>query len=152
MQRKTLLIVMVAAGSAMCWWPKIIPPNRDLPGWKTPLILIALVTGLGTALSDEGSGWLMISSILGGVAGIFCGFKLWRPTDGIDASFVPFAIGLAALASIPVSIIAVVAGVALRDSKIATKHRRLIWGAFLVCFAFAPTVVALTPPLINLRK
>jgi hypothetical protein len=45
MQKNTLLIVMVAAGSAMCWWPKIIPPNLDLPGWKTPLILIALVTG-----------------------------------------------------------------------------------------------------------
>jgi hypothetical protein len=55
MQRNTLLIVIVAAGSAMCWWPKITPPNLDLPGWKTPLILIALVTGLGTALSDEGA-------------------------------------------------------------------------------------------------
>jgi hypothetical protein len=152
MQRNTLLVVMVAAGSAMCWWPKIIPPNLDLPGWKTPLILIVLVTGLGTALSDEGSGWLMIASVLGGVAGIFCGFKLWWPTDGIEASFVPFSIGLAALTSIPVSVIAVVAGVALRESKIVTNNRRLIWCAFLICFAFAPTVVALTPLLVILRK
>jgi hypothetical protein len=126
MRRNTLLVVMVAAGSAMCWWPKIIPPNLDLPGWKTPLILIALVTGLGTALSDKGSGWLMIASILGGVAGIFCGFKLWWPTDGIDAALVPWGIGLAAFTSIPVSVIAVGAGAALRESKIATNNRRLI--------------------------
>ena len=141
MQRKTLLIVMVAAGSAMCWWPKIIPPNLGLPGWKTPLILIALVTSLGTALSDEGSRWPMVASVLGGVAGIFGGFKLWWPTDGIDASLVPFSIGLAAFTSIPVSIIAVVAGLALRESKIVTNNRRLMWCAFLICFAFAPTVV-----------
>ena len=83
MQRNTLLIVMVAAGSAMCWWPKIIPPNLDLPGWKTPLILIALVTGLGYRFVGRriGDGF-MIASILGGVAGIFCGFRLWWPTDG----------------------------------------------------------------------
>ena len=152
MQRNTLLIVMVAAGSAICWWPKIIPPNRDLPGWKTPLILIALITALGTALSSEGWRWLLIASLLGGVGGIFCGFWLWWPTDGIDASWVPFVIGLSTLTSIPVSIIAMFAGVALRDSRIATKHRRLLWGAFLVSFAFAPTVCALTPLLITLRK
>jgi hypothetical protein len=152
MQRNTLLIVMVAAGSAMCWWPKIIPPNRDLPGWKTPLILLALITGLGTALSSEGWRWLLIASLLGGIGGICCGFWLWWPTDGIDASWVPFVIGLSTLTSIPVSIIAMFAGVALRDSKIATKNRRLLWGAFLVSFAFAPTVCALTPLLITLRK
>jgi hypothetical protein len=146
MQRKTLLIVIVAAGSAMCWWPKIIPPNRDLPGWKTPLILIALITGLGTALSSEGWRWLLIASLLGGIGGICCGFWLWWPTDGIDASWVPFAIGLSTLTSIPVSITAVFAGVALRDSKVPTKNRRLLWGAFLVSFAFAPTVCAYAAP------
>jgi hypothetical protein len=143
---------MVAAGSAMCWWPKIIPPNLDLPGWKSPLILIALITALGTALSFEGARWLMIASVVGSVAGIFCGFRLWRPTDAIDASFVPFGIGLAVCTSIPVSIFAVAAGVALRESKIVTNNRRLIWCAFLACFAFAPTVVALTPlPVIRYR-
>ena len=105
MQKNTLLIVMVAAGSAMCWWPKIIPPNLDLPGWKTPLILIALVTGLATALSSEGWRRLLIASLLGGFSGICCGFWLWWPADGIDASFVPFAIGFATLTSIPVSMI-----------------------------------------------
>jgi hypothetical protein len=143
---------MVAAGSAMCWWPKITPPNLDLPGWKTPLILIALITGLATALSSEGWRRLLIASVLGGCGGIFLGCWLWWPADRIDASFVPFAVGLATLTSIPASMIAVFAGVALRDSKIATKHRRLIWGAFLVCFAFAPTVVTLTPLLITPRK
>jgi hypothetical protein len=43
-------------------------------------------------------------------------------------------------------------GVALRESKIAKKNRRLIWCAFLSSFAFAPTVVALTPLLVARRK
>lgn len=150
MQRNTLLILMVATGSAMCWWPHIIQPNLGLPVWTTPLILIALITGLATSLSNEGWRWLLLASLLGGFAGICCGFRLWWPTDRIEASYVPFFIGLATLASIPVSIIAVVAGVALRDSKVVTKKRRLIWCAFLVCFAFAPTVVALTPILIRI--
>jgi hypothetical protein len=49
MQRNTLLIVMVAAGSALCWWPVIIQPYLDLPVWKTPLIFLALITALATA-------------------------------------------------------------------------------------------------------
>jgi hypothetical protein len=55
------------------------------------------------------------------------------------------------LGTIPVSVIAVVAGVALRESKTAQKNRRLIWSAFLSSFAFAPTVVALTPLLARRR-
>lgn len=152
MQRKTLLILMVAAGSALCWWPVAIQPNLGLPFWKTPLILIALITGLATTLSDEGWRWLMIASVLGGFAGICCGYRFWWSIDSIDASYAPFVISLGTLASILVSVIAVVAGLELRDSKIATKNRRLIWGVFLVCVAFAPTVVALTPLLITLRK
>jgi hypothetical protein len=147
MQRNTLLIVMVAAGSALCWWPVIIQPNLDLPVWKTPLILLALITALATALSNEGAGWLMSASILGVFAGICCGFRLW-PSENKD----PFIIGLATLVSIPVSVIAVATGVALRESKIAQKNRRLIWCAFLSSFAFAPTVVTLTPLLLARRR
>jgi hypothetical protein len=151
MQRNTLLIVMVAAGSALCWWPVIIQPNLELPVWKTPLIFLALITALATALSKDGAGWLMSASILGVFAGICCGFKLWWPTDNNDASYVPFTMGLT-LVSIPVSVIAVAAGVALRESKIAQKNRRLIWCAFVSSFAFAPTVVALTPLLLTRRR
>jgi hypothetical protein len=141
MQRNTLLTVMVSAGSAICWWPKIIPPHFELPGWKTPLILIALITALGVALSDGGVRWLMVASVLGGVAGIFCGFRLWPQTDAVDASFVSFGIGLAVCTSIPASITAVAAGVALREAKIVKSNHRLLWCAFVVCFAFAPAVV-----------
>jgi hypothetical protein len=151
MQRNTLLIVMVAAGSALCWWPVIIQPNLDLPVWKIPLIFLALITALATALSNEGAGWLMSASILGVFAGICCGFRLWWPTDLNDASYA-FTVGLLTLVSIPVSVIAVAAGVALRESKIAQKNRRLIWCAFLSSFAFAPTVVALTPLLLTRRR
>jgi Kef-type K+ transport system membrane component KefB len=89
----------------------------------------------------------MCAAILGVFAGICCGFRLW-PSDNND----PFIIGLATLVSIPVSVIAVGAGVALRELKIAQKNRRLLWCAFLSSFAFAPTVVALTPLLLTRRR
>jgi hypothetical protein len=150
MQRNTLLIVMVAAGSALCWWPVIIQPNLDLPVWKTPLILLALVTSLATALSNEGAGWFMSASILGVFTGICFGFRLWWSTDNNDASYGGLTMGLT-LVSIPISVIAVAAGVALREST-AQKNRLLIWSAFLSSFAFAPTVVALTPLLLARRR
>jgi hypothetical protein len=145
--RLQVLWVAAAAGSALCWWPVIIQPNLDLPVWKTPLIFLALITAFATALSNEGAGWLMSASILGVFAGICCGFRLW-PRNNND----PFIIGLATLVSLPVSVIAVAAGVALRESKIAQKNRRLLWCAFLSSFAFAPTVVALTPLLLTRRR
>ena len=151
MQRNTLLIVMVAAGSALCWWPVIIQPNLDLPVWKTPLIFLALTTALATALSNEGAVWFMSASILGVFTGICCGFRLWWSADNNDASYGGLTMGLT-LVSIPVSVIAVAAGVALRESKTAQKNRRLIWSAFLSSFAFAPTVVALTPLLLARRR
>lgn len=151
MRMITPLIVMVAAGSALCWWPVIIQPNLDLPVWKTPLICLALIAALATALSDEGAGWLMSASILGVFAGICFGFRLWWTTDNNDAPYV-LTIGLATLVSIPVSVIAVAAGLALREAKIAQKNRRLIWCAFLGSFAFAPTVVVLTPLLLSRRR
>ena len=153
MQRNTLLIVMVAAGSAMCWWPKIIPPNRDLPGWKTPLILIALITGLGTGFLERriGDGFSSRRSwaeLVGyAVASGFGG----QPMESMRRGFHGL-LSYQTSASIPVSIIALFAGVALRDSKITTKNRRLLWGTFLVSFAFAPTVCAFTPLLTTLRK
>jgi hypothetical protein len=135
----------------MCWWPKIIPPNLDLAGWKFPLIPIALITALGTALASEG--WLsfLITSVLGGSSGIFLGFRLW-PADGIDAPFIPFAIGVATLTSIPVSMLAVFAGVVLRESSIARRNPRLIWSAFLVSSAISPILVMLTPLLVSHRQ
>jgi hypothetical protein len=151
MQRNTLLIVMVAVGSIFCWWPVIIQPNLNLPVWKTPRFSLALIVAFASALSSQRAGWLMSASILGVVAGIYCGFRLWWPIDLNDAPYV-LTVGLASLVSIPVSVIAAAAGVALRESKIARKNHRLIWCAFLSSFVFAPMVVALTPWLLARRR
>jgi hypothetical protein len=70
---------MIATGAALCWWPVIIQPNLDLPVWKTPLIFLALTTALATALSNEGSGWLMSAPILG-----ICWDLLWFQALGAN--------------------------------------------------------------------
>jgi hypothetical protein len=152
MNRDKLLVVLTATGSALCWWPVTMQPNPDRPLWSFPLIWVALGTVLSTALSDEG--WLefMLASDVGSVAGICSGFWIWRPTDGIDASFVPWVVASAILRVVPVALVALAAGLALRSLLVSIeKYRRPFWFAFICWVAFPPVVVALTPAFIVLR-
>ncbi len=55
--------------------------------------LIALITGLATAWSDEGGWrWLLPASVMGAFARICCGYRFWWQTDSIDQSYAPFVI------------------------------------------------------------
>jgi ethanolamine transporter EutH len=138
-------------GSIFCWWPVIMQPSLSLPVWKTPLVTLALIVAFATALPSKRTEWLIGASMLGAVAGVCCGLRLWRPIDLNDAPYV-LTVGLASLVSIPVSVIAAVVGVTLRESKFARKNRRLTWCLFLSSFVLAPTVVALTPWLMARRR
>jgi len=72
MNRGTLLIVLTAAGSALCWWPAAIEPSVDFPRWIL-LVLVALITGLATILSNDR--WLRfaVASTVGVLAGLWTG-------------------------------------------------------------------------------
>jgi hypothetical protein len=108
-----------------------------------------LITALATVLSKQGAGWMMSASILGVSLGVCCGLRLWWPT-GNDFPYVLTA-GLPILISTAATVIAVGMGAALRDTKVALKNRSLIWCAFLISFAFAPTVIAVSPLLTRRR-
>jgi hypothetical protein len=152
MSRDTLLVVLTATGSALCWWPVIMQPNLDLPFRSFPLAWVALGTVLSTSLSDEG--WLefLVASYVGSFVGICSGFWIWWPTDSIDASFVPWVVASAVLRVVPVVVVSLVAGLALRCVPVwIEKHRRALWLAFICWVAFGPVVVALTLPLIAYR-
>jgi len=152
MSRDTLLIVLTATGSALCWWPGIMHPNLHLSTWSLPLACVSLGTVLSTTLSDDG--WLefLLASFVGSVAGICSGFWIWWPTDGIDASFVPWVIASAILRIAPVVVVSLIAGLALRCAPVwIEKYRRALWLAFIGWVAFGPIMVALTPLLIAYR-
>jgi hypothetical protein len=86
MNRHALLVVLTMAGSALCWWPNIIEPSIGLSPWL-PLALVALMTGLSTALSN--GTWLgfSIAATVGTFAGLCSGFALFPSTDGIANSY-----------------------------------------------------------------
>ena len=152
MSRNTLLVVLTATGSALCWWPVIMQPNLDLTLWWFPLALVALGTALSTTLSDEGWLQFMIASIVGSFAGICCGFWIWWPTDGIEASYVPLVVGEAMLSVVLVAVVSLLAGLILRSWPAwMEKRRQAIWLLFLCGVALGPVTVALTPPLVAFR-
>jgi len=147
MSRNMLLVVLTATGSALCWWPVIMQPNLDLPS-GFPLVLVALGTALSTTLSDEGWLQFMIASIAGSFVGICCGFWIWWPTDGIEASYVPLGVAVAMLRVVLVAVVSLIAGLVLSVPVWMEKRRHAVWLLFICGVALGPVTVALTPPLV----
>jgi hypothetical protein len=146
MNRDTLLVVLTVTGSALCWWPLIMEPNLRFPWWL-PLALIALGTGLSTAVSN--GRWLhfVVVSVVGAFAGLCSGFAIWLPTDGLVP--VPYVIIVATLAAMAVSF---VAALAVRKVSLSDEKRRRAVGLVLICcVAFGPVALALTPKLVAYR-
>lgn len=148
MSRDTPLLVLTAAGSALCWWPAMIEPSIDFSRWVL-LVLIALMTGLAATLSE--GYWLRFvgASIAGSFVGLCCGVVLFPSSDGIANSYAPLAVIVATLATVPVSFVAGLVGRKLSVSN--ENYRRAIWLALTCCAAFGPVALALTPPLVAHR-
>jgi hypothetical protein len=148
MNRDTLLIVLTAAGSALCWWPAAKEPSIDFPRWIL-LVLIALITGLATILSN--ARWLhfAVASTVGVLAGIWTGLFLFPPSDAIAASYAPLFSVAAAMA---VFVVSLLAALLCRNLSASRKTlRRSVWLVFASCVAFGPIALALTPPLVGHR-
>jgi hypothetical protein len=142
------LVVVIIIGSALCWWPAIMEPSLDFPWWLL-LALIALTIVLATALSD--GRWLrfVVASTVGTFTGLCSGFALFPSADAIANSYAPFAIVVATLLSVFVSLVAGLAGRKLSVSN--ENRRRAVCLALVCCVAFGPVALALTPPLVAHR-
>jgi hypothetical protein len=114
-----LVLGLFTTGSALCWWPVIIRPNLDLPFWWFPLALICLAAGLANILEHRAFPRVMVASLLGTCVGLVVGFKIWWPTDSIDASYVPVVILSAMLAS---TIVSTVTGVTCQGVSIVDPN------------------------------
>jgi hypothetical protein len=148
MNRGTLLIVLTAAGSAFCVWPAATEPSIDFPRWIL-LVLIALITGLATILSN--ARWLhfAVASTVGVLAGLWTGLVLFPPSDAISASYYPLFSVAAAMA---VFVVSLRAALLCRNLSASRKTlRRSVWLVFASCVAFGPIALALTPPVVGHR-
>lgn len=148
MRKDTLLLMVIAIGSGLCWWPAMIEPGIGFSAW-IPLVVVALLIVLATALSEEG--WLrqVVAAVVGTFIALCAGFIVLPFTDSIGHSYMPFAIALVTLAAIPVALVAALAGQKLR--VLNENHRRAIWLGIAVCVAFGPVALALTPGIVASR-
>ena len=106
MQRKEILVLFTAAGSALCWWPSIIWPSiHSVFLGLLPLAFVGLLTGVSTARS--GGPWFrfVAASSAGTLIGIFAGSIFWPNPDGIAQSYMMFADLAATLATALVSLV-----------------------------------------------
>lgn len=148
MRRDILLVVVILVGSALCWWPVCMEPSFDWPWWL-PLLVVASLTGLSTALSH--GRWLrfLVASSVGTIAGLISGVMMWPSEDVIGRGYVAFFI----IPEIAISVlVSFVVSLVMRKNSISDgRSRRAFWIALACCFAFGPIAVFLTPPLVARR-
>lgn len=148
MEKNVTLLLLVAAGAALCWLPIILEPSLGLPAW-VPLTVIAASAALATFLS--GGYWLRFSaaSAVGTLAGVLVGYAIWPMADGIAQSYV----GLAALvATLAVFVVSLVASLIGRWITVGNQSpRRAARIVFAGCIAFGPLASVVRPSVVAHR-
>jgi hypothetical protein len=148
MRLNAVLVLFVAIGSALCWWPLILEPSLDLPWW-VPLLVVGLCCCLATILSEGRLFRFVAASSVSTMAGLLFGYMTWPMEDSIAQSYAGF---VTAFATGAVALLSLVAGLVGRSVPVSSeKSRRAVWIAFAGCVAFGPVVLAVRPPLIALR-
>jgi len=143
-----VLVVLSVVASALFWWPLCIQTNLDVPR-SIPLVLIALRTGLATALSRKHWPRFVFASSIGTFAGLFGGYAIWPNPDGIAASYEPFVV---LVMTVEAAFTSLLAGLVARKVSVQNENRQHpLWVPLLCCAAFGPIALALTPPLVASR-
>jgi hypothetical protein len=148
MRSNTLLVLLTALSSAVCWWPLFVQPNLELPFWSS-LACATLCTGLSTALAATCWPLLLLISGLGTFGGLCLGIMIWPPSDPIGAAIIPYYVAANTLAVI---LVALSAGFIMRRRSISNEiSRRTVLAAIFACAAFGPVTLALTPTVVRHR-
>jgi hypothetical protein len=143
-----VLVVLSVVASALFWWPLCIQPNLGVPRW-IPLVLIALWTGLATALSRKHWPRFVFASSIGTFAGLFGGYAIWPNPDGIAASYELLVV---LVMTVEAAFTSLFAGLVARKVSVQNENRQHpLWVPLLCCAAFGPIALALTPPLVASR-
>jgi hypothetical protein len=123
-------------------------PSFDWPWWL-PLLVVASLAGLSTALSH--GRWLrfLVASSVGTIAGLVSGVMMWPSEDVIGRGYVGFFI----IPEIVISVLlSLVASLVMQKLSISNEtYKRTFWIALTCCVAFGPIAVFLTPPLVARR-
>jgi hypothetical protein len=144
--RNAILVAITTLGSMFCWWILGINPGLRLPWWFPPLpmvtflvpiFLVALGTGLSTALSNGFWPLFPIGSFVGMLGGIFAGvLTIDDPiAGGLIAFFIPF------MTAITIALSFAAALIGRRIAVTSPPVRRAIWLVLIGYCAFGPVVL-----------
>ncbi len=146
-----LLVLLTFLGSAVSWWPAFVEPGIDLPFWA-PLACAALCTGLSATLAPGSWPLLLLASGLGTFGGLYLSIMIWPPSDPIVSAWIPSVSYFAAAITLAAVFVALTTGLIMRRRSISNAiARRAVWAGILVCFAFGPVMLALTPAVVRHR-
>jgi hypothetical protein len=146
MERGFLLAGLVGAGCWLSWYPVIMAPDLS-PPWWLPLPLIAALVAVGTILSRERAVGVVAAAVAGTFAGMVSGYAIWKPEDGLAASYIGISIDVETLATL---VVAVVTSFLFRKRAawMESQTRRL-WLTLVFCAAGGP--LALAVPILAYR-
>lgn len=146
MKRDVVLVFITTLGSMFCWWILGINPGLRLPWWfpsvpmvafLVPIFLVALATGLSTALSNGFWPVFPIGSLVGTLGGIFAGILTIedRIAGGLIAFFIPIIAAITIAASFAAALIG------RRISVTSPPVRRAIWVVLIGYSALGPVAL-----------
>ena len=148
MDRTLHLIVPVAAGAWLCWYPLIMLQGFSPPFWL-PLPLIALLIAVSTILSPDEASGMIAAAVVGTCVGIWSGYIIWKPSDSIVGSYIGLTIVVGTLATLVVSLIT-----SFLSRKVAARfdgRARSLWVLLVCCVAVGPLALAVAPTIVAHR-
>lgn len=149
MKSETLLLLLTALGSALCWWSVIPVPDLALP-FYIPYLICAATIGFAAALTNKPKIRVATTAIAGSLVGYVLGLGvLPAGSDGIARTYWPLEVIIATLATAVMSVVLILA---LRRVTVSSESvRRSLWLAFVMCVGFGPVAFALTPLISSSR-
>lgn len=142
MRTSGLLVALTLSAAALSWWPSFalgLPPS-------IPLSCAVLCMCLAMALRSSSWALLWLASVIGTFGGFFVGGIIWPQDDPIAQTYIHY---VAAVMAGIVMLAGIAAALITHWLNIPNQTlRRTIWGAIIVCAAFGPTSVALSPAVI----
>ena len=142
------LALLTFVGSAVCWLPIIISPHLEM-SWWLPFLSAAFSACLAGMLHPNPWELFIVSSSLGTLFGQGVGYAFWWPADGIEASYVPFAVLVTTLLAACAAALAAFLG--SRISARAKSLKMAAWALLVLPAVFWLAVLAATPSLAQRR-
>ncbi len=147
MTKQAWALIAIGAGSWFSWYP-VIAARGLVPLWA-PLPFIALLAASTTFLFPQRRLAIVTTASACTFLGDYSGYFIWRPLDGVSASYTPLIV---AGVTIAVLLVVLVTSLLIRIfAPLGGMRPRSLWILLIFCLTFELVVVATTPLALSYR-